>query len=128
LKSRAEGIWYFTERSKAGKGFLFYVESAHGVLKKFNVHLRLQYFSTDGYNSRIYAYESDVLYSYSTPAFFDTGLRYYFNLQYNVSKGLSVWLRWAQTVYTKEHSIGSGLNSIEGNTASEVKCQASYRF
>jgi hypothetical protein len=128
LKSRAEGIWYFTERSKAGKGFLFYVESAHGVLKKFNFHLRLQYFSTDGYNSRIYAYESDVLYSYSTPAFFDTGLRYYFNLQYNVSKGLSVWLRWAQTVYTKEHSIGSGLNSIEGNTASEVKCQASYRF
>jgi hypothetical protein len=128
LKSRAESIWYFTERRKAEKGFLFYVESVHEVLKKLKAHLRLQYFDTDGYNSRIYAYESDVLYNYSTPAFFNTGLRYYVNLQCNVTKGLSVWFRWAQTVYTKEHSIGSGLNSIEGNTASEVKCQASYRF
>jgi hypothetical protein len=128
LKGRAEAIWYLTERSRAEKGFLFYVESTHEVLKKLNAHLRLQYFDTDGYNSRIYAYESDVLYSYSTPAFFGTGLRYYVNLQYKVLKDLSVWLRWAQTVYTKEHSIGSGLNSINGNTVSELKCQASYRF
>ncbi|HUP11814.1 MAG TPA: hypothetical protein VM187_06370, partial [Niastella sp.] len=91
-------------------------------------NLRLQYFNTDGYNSRIYAYESDVLYSFSIPAFFNTGFRYYFNLQYDVFKKLSVWLRWSQTIYKKGATIGSGITSIDGNKASEVKCQASYRF
>jgi hypothetical protein len=128
LKGRAEGVWYASEHKRAEKGFLVFLEGGYEGLKKLKSHLRLQYFRTGSYNSRVYAYESDVLYGYSIPAFFNTGCRYYFNFQYNVSKRLSVWFRWAQTVYQNNHSIGSGLNSIDGNTASEVKCQALYKF
>jgi hypothetical protein len=110
------------------RGFLIYAEAGYGGLKKLRTHMRLQYFNTGGYNSRIYAYESDVLYSYSIPAFFNKGVRYYFNLQYDVLKSFSAWLRWSQTVYKKGDPIGSGLTSINGNTRSEVKCQVSYRF
>ncbi len=128
LKGRSEVMLYDLNGADSERGFLVFVETAHGVLKKLKGSVRLQYFDTDGYNSRIYAYESDVLYSYSVPAFFDTGFRYYFNLQYDVFKKLSVWLRWSQTVYQNQQTIGSGLTSISGNTRSEVKCQASYRF
>jgi hypothetical protein len=48
------------------------------LLAPYAAVLRLQYFETDSYNSRIYAYENDVLYSYSIPAFYDKGFRYYF--------------------------------------------------
>lgn len=128
LKGRGEVMLYDLNGTDSERGFLVFVESAYGVLKKLRSSVRLQYFSTDGYNSRIYAYESDVLYSYSVPPFFDTGFRYYFNLQYDVFKKASVWLRWSQTAYQNAQSIGSGLTSIAGNTRSEIKCQASYRF
>lgn len=128
LKARSEVLLYAIKSSDAETGFLFYAEAGYGGLKKLKGNIRLQYFSTGGYNSRIYAYESDVLYSYSIPAFFNRGVRYYFNLQYDVFKRFSVWLRWSQTVYKNGTSIGTGLTSINGNTRSELKCQASYRF
>ncbi|MFN2439788.1 MAG: hypothetical protein ABR503_11365, partial [Chitinophagaceae bacterium] len=75
---------------------------------------------------RIYAYESDVLYSYSIPAFQDKGFRYYLNMNYDVSKKLTFWLRFAQTIYRDEEKIGSGLNEIQGNKRSEIKIQLRY--
>ena len=128
IKARAEITFYDTGGVDAGKGFLFFFETGYGLLKKLKGNVRLQYFNTDGYNSRIYAYESDVLYSYSVPSFFNRGFRYYANLQYDVLKKFSVWLRWSQTIYTNQQTIGTGLTSIDGNTSSELKCQASYRF
>jgi hypothetical protein len=85
--------------------------------------LRLQYFETNGYNSRIYAYESDVLYSFSVPGFFDKGYRYYVNVNYDLSKHVTVWCRWAQTLYTEKDTVGSGLDEIGGNRKTEVKVQ-----
>jgi hypothetical protein len=128
FKARSEWMLYNTKESDAEKGFLVYVEGGYAVLKKLKAGIRLQYFSIDGYNSRIYAYESDVLYSYSVPEFFNTGFHYYFNLQYDVLKKGSVWLRWSQTIYKNGQPIGTGLTSFEGSTRSEVKCQVSYRF
>jgi hypothetical protein len=84
----------------------------------------LQYFETGGYNSRIYAYENDVLYSYSIPAFFDKGYRYYFNINYDLKRNLSIWVRWAQTINSDKTTIGSGLDEIPGSHRSEIKVQA----
>lgn len=127
FKARSEVMLYDINGPDSEKGFLFFFESAYGF-PKLKSNMRLQYFDTDGYNSRIYAYESDVLYSYSVPPFFNKGFRCYVNLQYDVFKKFSVWLRWSQTIYRKQQTIGSGLTSIDGNTISELKCQASYRF
>ncbi|MDQ3552116.1 MAG: helix-hairpin-helix domain-containing protein, partial [Bacteroidota bacterium] len=82
----------------------------------------------DSYNSRIYAYESDVLYSYSIPPFYDKGFRYYFNINYDLSRSFSCWLRWSQTIYENRKSIGSGLDEIVGNKRSDIKLQLRYIF
>ncbi|HKB45305.1 MAG TPA: hypothetical protein VKC90_12980, partial [Chitinophagaceae bacterium] len=74
------------------------------------------------------AYENDVLYSYSIPAFFDKGFRYYFTLNYDLNKKLSLWLRWAQTIYRDKKTIGSGLDEIQGNHRSEIKLQVRRLF
>ena len=79
------------------------------IFKPFSGNIRLQYFETDGYNSRLYAYENNVLYGYSIPVFYDKGFRYYLNINYDISRRLSVWGRFAETIYPDKNEIGSGL-------------------
>lgn len=124
VRSRAEMLWYDKKGNNSERGFLGFVDVGYKpMLKPFSGILRLQYFETDGYNSRLYAYENDVLYSYSIPAFFDKGFRYYLNLNYDLTRKLTLWLRWAQTLYSDKQNIGSGLDEIEGNSRSELKLQ-----
>lgn len=124
LRNRVEMIWYDKKGNNGEKGFLTFFDFIYKPLRKpFSGVLRLQYFETDGYNSRLYAYENDVLYSFSIPVFFDKGYRYYLTLNYDFTKKLSIWFRWAQTVYPDKRQIGSGLDEIEGNKKSEIKLQ-----
>jgi hypothetical protein len=122
LKTRAEAVWFNKRNEDAEDGFLYFIEGAYKY-KRLQSNLRLQYFETNGYNSRIYAYESDVLYSFSVPGFFDKGYRYYVNVNYDLSKHVTVWCRWAQTLYTEKDTVGSGLDEIGGNRKTEVKVQ-----
>lgn len=128
VKGRTEIIWFDKMGSGAEEGFLTYIETSYGAAHQLKGNIRLQYFETGGYNSRIYAYESDVLYSFSIPSFFDKGLRYYFIINYDLTKKLSLWLRMAQTIYRDKTVIGSGLDEINGNKRTEIKLQATYNF
>ena len=97
-------------------------------LSHFSGNISLQYFETDGYNSRLYAYENDVLYGYSIPVFYDKGYRYYVNISYDVNKKLSFWCRFSQTVYPDKNVIGSGLDLIQGHTKSEINFNQFLHF
>ena len=130
LRSRVELLWYDKHNeSNSEKGFLTFFDFLYKpLLTPYSAVLRLQYFETDSYDSRIYAYENDVLYSYSIPAFYDKGYRYYFTLNYDITKRISFWLRWAQTIYRDKSIIGSGLDEIKGNKKSDIKLQARLIF
>ena len=129
FRNRAELIWYDRKGSGAQNGFLSYVDFIYKpMLKKYSGNMRLMYFETGGYDSRLYAYENDVLYSFSIPVFYDKGYRYYLNFNYDINKKLSLWIKWAQTIYTNQTLIGSGLDEITGNKKSEIKLQAMYKF
>ncbi|MEO7767667.1 MAG: hypothetical protein ABIS01_09585, partial [Ferruginibacter sp.] len=97
-------------------------------MKRYDGSFRVQYFATGGYDSRIYAYENDVLYSFTIPVFYDKGYRYYINLSYELNKQLTVWFRWAQTVYDRRTAIGTGLDEINGNKRTEMKMQVRYQL
>lgn len=127
IQSRLEQMWYNHQSFNAEQGFLGYIEGTYRK-QKWSSNLRLQYFETNSYNSRIYTYESDVLYSFSIPAFFDKGFRYYLNLEYSLTKKLKGWFRVAQTVYANKNVVGSGLDAIPGNSHTEIKIQLRYNF
>ncbi|MEP6950199.1 MAG: hypothetical protein ABI863_13020 [Ginsengibacter sp.] len=129
FRSRVELSWFDKKGDAAQNGYLTYIDILYKpVLKPFSGNMRLQYFETDGYDSRLYAYEDDVLYSYSIPVFYDKGFRYYININYDVTRKLSVWGRFAQTVYPDKNIIGSGLDLIQGHMKSEVKLEAIFSF
>lgn len=129
LRNRIELLWYDNKGINKENGFLTFFDFIFKpMLKPVSGVLRLQYFETDGYDSRIYAYENDVLYSYSIPQFSDKGFRYYLTMNYDLSKKVSFWLRWAQTIYKNRNTVGSGLDEIQDNKRTELKLQARYIF
>ncbi len=129
FRNRVEMVWFDKNGSAAQNGFLSYAEILYKPMqKKYSGNIRLQYFETDGYDSRLYAYEADVLYSFSIPVFYDKGFRYYLNLNYDINKKFTIWLRWAQTINKDKTAVGTGLDQIKGSTRSEAKIQCIYYF
>ncbi|MDX1904218.1 MAG: hypothetical protein SFU27_08675, partial [Thermonemataceae bacterium] len=98
------------------------------TLGKWRLKTRWALFDTDNYDNRQYAYEDDVLYSFSFPAYNGKGYRQYGILEYKASKRLSFWLRYARTRLLDVDSIGSGSTEIQGNTNSELKIQTRIKF
>lgn len=129
FRNRIEMSWFDKKGAAAQQGFLGYVDIVYKpMLKNYAANLRLQYFETDGYDSRLYAFESDVLYSFSIPVFYDKGYRYYINVNYDISRKLSCWFRLSQTIYTGKNTVGSGLDEIKGNKKTAVQFQVQYNF
>jgi hypothetical protein len=124
LRSRVELLWYDAKGASAENGFLFYGDILYKPsLKPYSANMRLQYFETDGYNSRLYAYENDVFYSFSIPVFYDKGYRYYVNASYDLSKKIAFWLKFAQTIYPNKNLIGTGLDEIKSHKKTEIKIE-----
>jgi len=129
VRNRVELLWFDKRGNTPENGFLALFDLLYKPpLKPFSGTVRLQYFETEGYNSRLYAYENDVLYSFSIPFFYDKGLRYYINFNYDINKKLTFWARWAQTFFFGKTLIGSGLDEIKGNKKTEARLQVMYKF
>jgi len=124
LKSRIELSFYSKQSSE--KGILVCQDFAFKpVQKSYSVNGRLAYFSTDGYNARLYAYENDLLYSFSVPALYGNGIRAYFNLQQKLGSKFTFWLKLAAT---HQFAQKNDEIAVDPSTKSEVKFQVRYRF
>lgn len=110
-------------------GYLIYQDIAYKALSfPLSVSARFALFDTKSYDSRAYAYEDDVLYYYSIPAYYYKGTRFYVVLRCNVFRNMDVWLKFAQTYLSNQKTIGSGLDEIDGNVKSEIRMEARWRF
>ena len=129
LRNRLEIVQFQKEQNNAQHGYLMYQDVIYGPLQsKFSGNIRFAIFDTPGFNSRIYAYENDVLYSYSVLAYQNRGLRYYINGRYTLKKGMDFWLRYSLINYINKEVIGSGLDQIDGHIRSDIKFQIRYQF
>ncbi len=109
-------------------GFLIY-QDVNYTFERIPLKLygRIALFDTDDYASRVYAYEHDMLYAFSFPAYYYSGNRFYVMAKYQWHK-ISFWLRFSSTQYHHKDKILSGLNEIKGNRVSEIKFQVRWKF
>jgi hypothetical protein len=129
LKGRIELVNYNKEESPFETGYLIYQDIVFKAKSSpFSFSFRYGIFDTESFNSRIYAYENDVLYSFSIPAYSNKGTRTYLTMRYRVMKGIDVWLRYALTYYDDLDVISSGLEEIQGNHKQEIKAQVRFKF
>lgn len=129
LVNRIEWSHYKMGSLKAENGFFI----AQDILfKKMGFPLsgnaRIAIFRTSSYNTRIYAYENDVLYTFSIPAVYGNGIRYYLTLNADITRNIEVWFRVANTQVFDSKTFGSGLDEINRNHRTEIKAQVRFKF
>ncbi len=90
--------------------------------------LRAAVFNCDTYDTRVYAYENTMPYSFSVPFFYNKGMRLYFMAKYAVGKHLTLWLRYGITQYRDKDTVGSGLEQIQGNAESDIDVMLRLKF
>ncbi len=89
--------------------------------------LRFGLFDTD-YATRIYTYENDLLYAFSTPALTGQGIRWYLTGRFPLTRHLRLGLRIARTCYRDRETTGSGQSLVEAPHRTEIKAQIRMKF
>jgi hypothetical protein len=128
LRNRVEYA-LFNSSSKKSRGWLIYQDAIYrtqGILRTLTA--RIAYFDTDDFDSRIYAYENDILYEFRIPFYQNEGVRFYINSRWKLSRKASFEIRYELTSYFDDDEIGSGGETIYGNNRSEIKTQLRYQF
>ncbi len=127
-RARTELVWNGSGNSKE-QGFIGYTDLIiRPLYKKWTVNGRLQFSDADSYNSRVYSFENDVPYSFSSMVFYEKGYRFYLNSSYTINEKISIWVKLAQTRLIKKRSIGTGPDELSGNHKTEFKLQFQYKF
>lgn len=127
FKSRLEFSSY--KKYEKENGFMVFQDVNYTAVKiPFRAQLRLAYTNTESFNTRIYAYENDLLYNYSLPAYYSENVRVYLNMNYEINKKWEWWFKVSNTHYLSENTIGSGYNEITGKNITEVKIQTRLKF
>jgi hypothetical protein len=97
-------------------------------IESLRIDARAAVFDTDGYESRIYTYEHDLLYSFSVPVLYGRGQRSYVLFQYEPVSSLTIEAKYGVTWYPHRKTIGSGLNETEGNRSRELRFQLRWQY
>ncbi len=128
LRSRIETTG-FSFAEKRERGFLAYQDILYRSLSSpWALTFRYALFDTDGFDSRIYAYENDVLYAFSFPFYADKGSRIYLVTRYRLNHYVDLFARLAHTRYTNRKTSGSGMDEIAGPVRTEIKAQIRIKF
>jgi|TARA_B110000037_G_scaffold139504_1_gene157767 hypothetical protein len=118
----------FSKDNTQETGILIYQDIGYTISDKLKLIGRVAFFDTDGYNSRIYAYENDMRYQFTVPSYYDTGSKYYLIATYKPIKQIQIAVRWNQVYWNTERSIGSSPDSYLGFSKNEIKVQAIVKF
>lgn len=129
LRSRLELSHYEAEGGDPERGVMLYQDLIYKSMNTpFSLSFRYAIFNAESWNARMYAYESQVLYYYAIPPYQGRGSRAYGMLQYKLKRGIDLWLRYSVWFYTDREEIGTGLETIEGSSRSELIAQIRFKF
>ena len=112
-----------------GKGFVAYQDFQVKFMDfKSTLTGRLAIFDIGDYNARIYAYENDVLYYFSVPAFYNRGARAFLVYHYKLSRSFEFWAKISRTFLSHQTTYGSGTELIQAPHKTEVRVQVRFKF
>lgn len=96
--------------------------------KKYRFDASIIYFNTDSYDSRIYNFESSLLYAFAMNSYYYKGIRSTFLASINLTEKLSITTKFSSTVYFNQETIGSALEQINSNNKEDLQLQLRWKF
>lgn len=128
FKTRVEFVQH-TYGDVKSNGLLFFQDLKFRFKKTpLTLYGRYAIFDTDNYDSRIYAYENDLLGVFSIPSYYYQGIRTYLMAKYDIGRKVDIWFRWDVFSYANRDSISSGLEEIQGSEKTTIKIQVKCRL
>jgi hypothetical protein len=123
LRTRVESSYFQNAENPMSKGFY----SGHDLniqsnSQKYKLWIRYAIFDIPEWENRIYAYENDVLYSFSVPAFNSKGARFIIMAKAEIFKGFELCVRYAVSQVPEKNSQ----TTSNGNKTYTI--QAIYKF
>lgn len=130
------GVW--GGKFQADIAYTDYKKKSFGWMLSQNVSVRLEklfyaimsfgYFDTDDYDSRVYAYERGMRYSFYSPAYYGNGVRAALFAVSDFSDNITVTAKVGVTKYFDRDKIGSGYQEIDGSSATDLELQLRLRL
>ncbi len=127
LKTEIDNCQY--KAIKRETGWLFFQDlgwKTHS--QKANHWIRVAFFNTPSYNSRIYTYENDLLYVFDIPSFYGRGAHLAINSAFQLSKKTSIEIKASRTQRLDHLSSGSGNNETNSKSIHAIKVQLRIIF
>lgn len=126
IRSRAE---FISVGHEAAHGFLASADFICKPMQKpYSFSVRFQMHETDNYASRIYAYENDVQYAQSVPAFAGAGLRYYVLMRWDPFPSTACWIRFSTTHVSRTVTVDEPDDNDPMIQNPELKVQLRFSF
>jgi competence ComEA-like helix-hairpin-helix protein len=128
LRTRGELVRSRQAGEDLERGYLIYQDLRLLINDDIRIDTRVSMFDTESFATRVYQFENDLLYVFSSQSLFNQGQRIYVLLNYEPTDFLDLWAKFGITVYENEQTVGNGLNQIEGDTRSQIGIQARIMF
>ena len=127
LKNRVEYNIKTTGNETGYSSYLIYQDILYNPENQ-SFSLAFRYALFDSPVGAVYAYENDVLNSFSIGSFYHKGMRIYLLGKVKLRWGLSINAKIGSTIYSDVTEIGSGLEMIKGNVKTDGKLQLIWKL
>jgi hypothetical protein len=95
---------------------------------KWNLQARFAYIDSPTYDTRLYAYEPGVPYSFLLPAYSGKAIKTNLVIAFQYNREIQLAAKWARISYSDRTEIGSGLDLISGDTKTDITLQLLYKM
>jgi hypothetical protein len=128
MRTRAE--WSFYENSTgSSRGFMVYQDINYKRLgSRITYSLRYALMDSPDWNTRIYAYENDVLYAFSILPYYGRGSRIYGMIKVDVARGIDFWARYGAFLYDQTREITAETADPTEVIKSDIHLQLRFQF
>jgi hypothetical protein len=109
-------------------GYLLFQDVRYKPINALSFSVRVIFFKTDSYNSRVYEYENDLPGVMTSPALTGDGMRWYLNAKYDAPFGLSLSAKYSELIKPGEKFMGSGSSLIYSSVDNRFSLQLDYQL
>ncbi len=128
MKTRAEAGFFGHEGYSAPLSWMIFQDISVSLIREeLKIWARACLFQAPDYENRLYAYENDVLFDFSSFMYYGKGARGILMINWQSLDWAELWIRVATTLYNGR-SPGSGLEKVNGNRLSEMELQVMVRL
>ena len=128
MRTRAEWSVY-SNADGTSNGFMVYQDINYKRMgSRITYSLRYALMDSPNWNTRIYAYENDVLYAFSILPYYGRGSRIYGMIKVDVARGIDFWARYGAFLYDQTREISAETADPTEVINSDIHLQLRFQF